>query len=69
MRERTAKVERQLVDAVERHQRRHGDQAAVALGEPRPLPDLPEEDLVGIATEGRRDVVEGAACRCGSIAH
>ena len=37
----------QLLGAVERDERGDGDEAAVALGEARALPDIAEEDLFG----------------------
>ena len=54
-------MKRQLAGAVERDEARHRDEAPVARREAGPLPDLAEQDLVGILGQGRGDVPEGRA--------
>src|SRR3954453_16905637 len=46
----------ELIGAVERNERAHGDEAAVALGELRPLPNVAEQHVIGQLGELGRDV-------------
>src|ERR1041384_1952662 len=54
--ERAPDVAADLVGTVERGERGDGDEAAVALGEPRALPHVAEHDLVGELAQPRKDV-------------
>src|SRR5689334_13482007 len=58
--ERAPEVAADLVRAREHHQRRDSDQAAIALGEPGPLPDVAEHDLVGELAELREHIADFA---------
>src|SRR5947209_74406 len=46
----------QLIGPIERDERRHGDQAAVALSEARPFPHVAEHHLVGELAELRKNI-------------
>src|SRR5271165_6220343 len=56
VRERASDMARQFIGPVERNQAGNRDQAAVALGEAWPLPDLAEQYPVAEIGERRRDV-------------
>src|ERR1044072_6995576 len=56
--ERAPDVAVDLVGTVERGERGDGDEAAVALGEPRALPHVAEHDLVGELAQLRKDVAD-----------
>src|SRR5215470_14500809 len=67
--ERAPEMTPQLLAAIERHQRRNGDEAAVTLGESRPFPDITEEHLLREIDELRSDGAYlvargGRGCRC-----
>ena len=59
--QRKLQVERQLVGSVEGDQRRHRDQAAVMRRQAGPLPDVSEQDVVGVGRQPRSDVGEWTA--------
>src|SRR5438067_9696832 len=54
--ERAPQMPAELVGLRERHERRHGDEAAVALRQPGPLPDIAEHDLVGELAQLRKNI-------------
>src|SRR5262249_60784269 len=58
--QRAFEMPRQLVGAVHGDERRDGDEAPVALGESRPLPDVAEEHLLAEVDELRRDPADHA---------
>src|SRR3954447_3455912 len=53
----------ELLLAAQRDQRGDDDQAAVALRQARPLPDIAEQHGLGIVDQGRDDVADGIARR------
>jgi hypothetical protein len=57
----------QLLAAIERDQRRDGDQAAVALLEVGPLPDIAEQHLLGQVDQLGRDGANLVAGRGGRL--
>ena len=54
-------VKRELADAVQRDQRRDGDQAAVARGQTGALPDVSKQHVLRVARESRGVALEGGA--------
>src|SRR4051794_16410651 len=55
----------ELLLAAERDQGGDDDQAAVALRQARPLPDIAEQHRLGIADQVRNDIADGVARRGG----
>ena len=55
----TLQVAAQFVGSVERHQSGHGDEAAVALGQLRPLPHVAEQHRVAQLTQLGDELVHG----------
>src|SRR5207253_5352297 len=50
----------ELVGLRERHERSHGDEAAVALRQPGALPDIAEHDLVGELAQLRKNIAHSS---------
>src|SRR4026207_1464093 len=59
----------QLFEAVERHQGRDGDQAAISLGETRTLPHVAEQHIVGEIDELRGEAADHLLCRACVVGH
>jgi hypothetical protein len=56
---RAREVKAHLLGLAGRDERRAGDEAPVALRELRPLPDVPEQHVVGQLGQFRRDITDG----------
>src|SRR5271165_218735 len=69
VRERTPDMARQFIGPVERNQAGNGDQAAVTLGEARPLPDLAKQYPVAEIGERRSDVAVSPLCGAPFVGH
>src|SRR3954453_8263733 len=63
--ERAFEVADELLLAAERDQRGDDNQAAVALRQARPLPDIAEQHGLGVVDQGRNDIADGIARRGG----
>jgi AraC-like DNA-binding protein len=55
--QRTAKMGREFIRPIERDERRHGDQAAVALGQAGSLPNVAEEHVIGEISQLRANFI------------
>src|SRR5271167_1711338 len=69
VRERASDMARQFIGPVERNQAGNRDQASVALGEARPLPDLAEQHPVAEICERRSDVAVSPLCWATFVGH
>src|SRR3954470_16761391 len=63
--QRAFEVADELLLAAERDQRGDDNQAAVALRQARPLPDIAEQHRLGVVDQGRHDISDGIARRGG----